>query len=50
VIAACPRLLSAVKKSEYVVDPFFAKRTLANAGVGFIKSLAQFVGANPLDA
>jgi hypothetical protein len=39
-----------VKKSEYVVDPFFAKRTFAIAGVGFIKNFKQFVGANPLDA
>jgi hypothetical protein len=50
VIAAWPSELSAVKKSEYVVDPFFAKRTFAIVGVGFTKNFKQFVGANPLDA
>jgi len=31
--------LSAVKKSEYVVDPFFAWRIFAMEGVGSIRNL-----------
>lgn len=33
-----------------MVVPFFAKRTNAVDGVGFIKNLAQFVAANPFGA
>jgi len=46
-MAACPKLLSAVKKSLYVVDQFLPCRNFAVVGVGSMRYLDAYMADIP---